>query len=354
MVSGAGGSIGSELCRQIIRLAPKRLVLFEISEIALYNIARELQGIAESREFSIEIVPLLGSAHHKYRVRDVMQTLGVQTVYHAAAYKHVPIVEQNLIEGVHNNVFSTWYAAEAALETGVETFVLVSTDKAVNPTNVMGATKRLAEIVLQALQTQTAGTRFCMVRFGNVLGSSGSVVPLFQEQIRRGGPVTVTHRDVRRYFMTIPEAAQLVLQAGSMGTGGDVFVLDMGQPVQIDELARRMIKLTGLSLRDEHHPDGDIEIRVFGPATRRKDVRGIADRQQRDRNRAPDDPARDRTVAQLGRISRNFWRNLRSLSNRIDCRAYDGIAREGRPRVSTFADYPRSRVRAAAGEDWRA
>jgi FlaA1/EpsC-like NDP-sugar epimerase len=188
----------------------------------------------------------------------------VQTVYHAAAYKHVPIVEQNLVEGVHNNVFSTWHAAEAALETGVETFVLISTDKAVNPTNVMGATKRLSEILLQALQTQASRTRFCMVRFGNVLGSSGSVVPLFQEQIRRGGPVTVTHREVRRYFMTIPEAAQLVLQAGSMGTGGDVFVLDMGQPVEIDELARRMIKLTGLTVREESNPDGDIAIEYSG------------------------------------------------------------------------------------------
>ena len=207
---------------------------------------------------------MLGNAHHKYRVRDVMQAFGVQTVYHAAAYKHVPIVEQNLVEGVHNNVFCTWHAAEAALETGVETFVLISTDKAVNPTNVMGATKRLAEIVLQALQSQTTRTRFCMVRFGNVLGSSGSVVPLFQDQIRRGGPVTVTHHDVRRYFMTIPEAAQLVLQAGSMGTGGDVFVLDMGHLVRIDELARRMIKLSGLTVRDESNPEGDIEIQYSG------------------------------------------------------------------------------------------
>ena len=264
MVSGAGGSIGSELCRQIILLTPKCLVLFEMSEIALYKIERELQDMVKARQLGVRIYGLLGNAHHKYRVRDVMQAFGVQTVYHAAAYKHVPIVEQNLIEGVHNNVFSTWYTAEAAVETGVETFVLISTDKAVNPTNVMGATKRLAEIVLQALQTQTARTRFCMVRFGNVLGSSGSVVPLFQEQIRRGGPVTVTHRDVRRYFMTIHEAAQLVLQASSMGTGGDVFVLDMGQPVRIDELARRMIKLSGLTLRDEEHPDGDIEIEYSG------------------------------------------------------------------------------------------
>ena len=264
MVSGAGGSIGSELCRQIVLLAPKRIVLFELSEIALYDIERELCTIIESRELEVEVFALLGNAHHKYRVRDVMQAFGVQTVYHAAAYKHVPIVEQNLMEGVHNNVFSTWHAAEAALEIGVETFVLISTDKAVNPTNVMGATKRLAEIVLQSLQSQTTKTRFCMVRFGNVLGSSGSVVPLFQEQIRHGGPVTVTHQDVRRYFMTIQEAAQLVLQAGSMGTGGDVFVLDMGQPVQIDELARRMIKLTGLTVRDKDRPDGDIEIQYSG------------------------------------------------------------------------------------------
>jgi FlaA1/EpsC-like NDP-sugar epimerase len=264
MVSGAGGSIGSELCRQIILLQPKQLVLFENSEFALYNIDRELNAIVENRKLDVKIHAVLGNAHHKYRVRDVMQAFGVHTVYHAAAYKHVPIVEQNLVEGVHNNVFSTWHAAEAALEVGVETFVLVSTDKAVNPTNVMGATKRLAENVLQALQTQATRTRFCMVRFGNVLGSSGSVVPLFQAQIRQGGPVTVTHRDVRRYFMTIPEAAQLVIQAGSMGTGGDVFVLDMGQAVEIDELARRMIKLSGLTVRDADNPDGDIEIRYSG------------------------------------------------------------------------------------------
>jgi len=264
MVSGAGGSIGSELCRQIILLQPKQLVLFENSEFALYNIDRELGAIVESRKLDVKVHAVLGNAHHKYRVRDVMQAFGVHTVYHAAAYKHVPIVEQNLVEGVHNNVFSTWHAAEAALEVGVETFVLVSTDKAVNPTNVMGATKRLAENVLQALQTQAGRTRFCMVRFGNVLGSSGSVVPLFEEQIRQGGPVTVTHRDVRRYFMTIPESAQLVIQAGSMGTGGDVFVLDMGQAVEIDELARRMIRLSGLTVRDTDNPDGDIEIQYSG------------------------------------------------------------------------------------------
>ena len=264
LVTGAGGSIGSELCRQILRLSPSRLVLFEMSELALYTIERELKELAEHERLSVEIVPLLGNAHHRHRVREVLGAFNVKTVYHAAAYKHVPIVEHNVIEGVHNNVISTWYSAEAAIETGVETFVLISTDKAVNPANVMGATKRLAELVLQALQERTTTTSFCMVRFGNVLASSGSVVPLFQEQIRRGGPVTVTHPDVIRYFMTIPEAAQLVIQAGSMATGGDVFVLDMGRPVRIDDLARRMINLMGLTLRDGSNPDGDIEIEYTG------------------------------------------------------------------------------------------
>jgi FlaA1/EpsC-like NDP-sugar epimerase len=264
LVTGAGGSIGSELCRQILRLSPSRLVLFEMSELALYTIERELEELAIRERLSVDVVPLLGNAHHRHRVREVLGAFNVQTVYHAAAYKHVPIVEHNVIEGVHNNVISTWYTAEAAIETGVETFVLISTDKAVNPANVMGATKRLAELVLQGLQERTSNTRFCMVRFGNVLASSGSVVPLFQEQIRRGGPVTVTHPDVIRYFMTIPEAAQLVIQAGSMATGGDVFVLDMGRPVRIDDLARRMINLTGLTVRDANSPDGDIEIEYTG------------------------------------------------------------------------------------------
>jgi FlaA1/EpsC-like NDP-sugar epimerase len=264
MVSGAGGSIGSELCRQILALGPTRLVLFEMSEVALYNIERELRIIAGSKALQVEIVGLLGNAHHKQRVREVMQAYGVHTVYHAAAYKHVPIVEHNIVEGIHNNVFSTWYAAEAAVESGVETFVLISTDKAVNPTNVMGATKRMAEIVLQGLHARGTTTRLCMVRFGNVLESSGSVVPLFREQIRNGGPVTVTHKDVIRYFMTIPEASQLVLQAGSMAKGGDVFVLDMGKPVRIEDLARRMIGLMGYSVRDDHYPDGDVEIVYTG------------------------------------------------------------------------------------------
>ena len=264
MVTGAGGSIGSELCRQIIGLGPKRLVLFEMSELALYNIQRELQTFAGQHGLPVDLVGLIGNAHHKFRLRDILQAYRVQTVYHAAAYKHVPIVEQNVIEGIHNNVIATWYAAEAAHETEVETFVLVSTDKAVNPTNVMGATKRFAEIVLQGLHRRGSKTRFCMVRFGNVLASSGSVVPLFNEQIKAGGPVTVTHPDVIRYFMTIPEAAQLVIQAGSMAEGGDVFVLDMGKPVRIGDLARRMINLVGLTVRDDEHPDGDIEISYTG------------------------------------------------------------------------------------------
>jgi FlaA1/EpsC-like NDP-sugar epimerase len=264
MVSGAGGSIGSELCRQILRLGPTRLVLFEMSEVALYNIDRELRLLTNGNGSQVEVVALLGNAHHKQRVREVMQAYGVQTVYHAAAYKHVPIVEQNIVEGIHNNVFSTWYAAEAAVECGVETFVLISTDKAVNPTNVMGTTKRMAEIVLQGIHARGTATRLCMVRFGNVLESSGSVVPLFREQIRNGGPVTVTHKDVIRYFMTIPEASQLVLQAGSMAKGGDVFVLDMGKPVRIEDLARRMIGLMGYSVRDDHNADGDIEIVYTG------------------------------------------------------------------------------------------
>ncbi len=264
LVTGAGGSIGSELCRQILRLAPLRLVLLEMSELALYNIDRELRAVAAREHLTFELTSLLGNAHHKYRVREIIQNFGVQTIYHAAAYKHVPIVEHNVIEGLYNNVFSTWHTAEAALECHIETFVLVSTDKAVNPTNVMGATKRFAELVLQGLQQRSDRTRFCMVRFGNVLESSGSVVPLFRDQIRRGGPVTVTHPDVVRYFMTIPEAAQLVIQAGSMARGGDVFVLDMGKPIRITDLARRMIHLSGRTIRNDEHPEGDVEIVFTG------------------------------------------------------------------------------------------
>jgi FlaA1/EpsC-like NDP-sugar epimerase len=264
IVTGAGGSIGSELCRQVMELSPRRLVLLEVSELALYEIERELRSLNARYGNRIELVALLGNAHHKQRMREIFTTFGVQTVYHAAAYKHVPIVEHNMIEGVHNNIFATYNTAEAAMECRVETFVLISTDKAVNPTNVMGCTKRVAEMVLQGLHQRGTGTRFCMVRFGNVLESSGSVVPLFREQIREGGPITVTHPDVIRYFMTIPEAAQLVIQAGSMGSGGDVFVLDMGSPVRIADLAKRMIQLAGYTVRDEQHPDGDIEIRFTG------------------------------------------------------------------------------------------
>ena len=264
LVTGAGGSIGSELCRQILASNPSRLVLLELAETALYKVERKLRRQARQSGSDCEIVPLLGSAHHGERVREVMNTFDIQTVYHAAAYKHVPIVEQNLFEGIHNNVFGTLHCVQAAIDTGVESFVLISTDKAVNPSSVMGATKRLAELVLQAYQSKEHNTRLCMVRFGNVLESSGSVVPLFKEQIRSGGPVTVTHRDIIRYFMTIPEAAQLVIQAGAMAKGGDVFVLDMGKPVKIADLARRMINLMGLTVRDDAHPEGDIEIQYTG------------------------------------------------------------------------------------------
>jgi FlaA1/EpsC-like NDP-sugar epimerase len=264
MVTGAGGSIGSELCRQIIKLKPTRLVLIELSELALYSIDREMRQIAEALPEPVEIVGLLGNAHQKQRIRDVMHTYAVQTVYHAAAYKHVPIVEQNVVQGIYNNIMATFHAAEAAAETGVETFVLISTDKAVNPTNVMGATKRIAELVLQGMHQRGFTTKFCMVRFGNVLDSSGSVVPLFRTQILQGGPITVTHPEVMRYFMTIPEAAQLVIQAGSMAHGGEVFVLEMGQPLRIVDLARRMVNLMGMTVRDEGNPTGDIAIEFTG------------------------------------------------------------------------------------------
>jgi len=264
MVTGAGGSIGSELCRQILKLRPKMLVLFEISEVALYNIEKELQKLSGKLGIECDVVALLGSIHHQDRVLEIMQTFEVNTVYHAAAYKHVPVVEQNVLEGVHNNIFGTLHTARAAVEAKVDTFVLVSTDKAVSPTNVMGATKRFSELLLQAMQDQYSSICFSMVRFGNVLESSGSVVPLFREQIRAGGPVTVTHREIIRYFMTIPEAAQLVIQAGAMARGGDVFVLDMGKPVRIQDLAKHMINLMGLTVRDDDHPDGDIEIQYTG------------------------------------------------------------------------------------------
>jgi len=268
MITGAGGSIGSELCRQILKQRPSKIILMELSEFALYQINGELQKQAIQLDYDLTIVPLLGSVQHKNRLLTIMRTFGVQTIYHTAAYKHVPVVEHNVIEGVRNNIFGTLFVAEAAIEAQVETFVLISTDKAVRPTNVMGTTKRMAELVLQALADKTklakGKTRFCMVRFGNVLGSSGSVVPLFREQIKSGGPITVTHPDIIRYFMTIPEASQLVIQAGAMGKGGDVFVLDMGDPVKISDLAIKMVHLSGMTVADISTPDGDIEIKYTG------------------------------------------------------------------------------------------
>jgi FlaA1/EpsC-like NDP-sugar epimerase len=261
MVTGAGGSIGSELCRQIAACAPSTMLLVENSEFALYQIHREL----ETAHPALELVPLLASVQDEARMTQIMQSGRPDTVYHAAAYKHVPLVEHNPVQGLRNNVWGTWVCARAAQAAGTSHFVLISTDKAVRPTNVMGASKRLAEMVLQALSAEPGqATTFAMVRFGNVLGSSGSVVPLFREQIGRGGPITLTHPDINRYFMTIPEAAQLVIQAGAMAEGGDVFVLDMGEPVRIIDLARRMVELSGLRVKDHNQPDGDIEIQITG------------------------------------------------------------------------------------------
>ncbi|WP_414914953.1 polysaccharide biosynthesis protein [Pseudomonas sp. IT-P258] len=278
LVTGAGGSIGSELCRQILALGPTTLLLFEHSEFNLYSILSELEQRIARESLSIRLLPILGSVRNQEKLLDVMKSWRVDTVYHAAAYKHVPMVEHNIAEGLLNNVIGTLNTAQAALQAGVSNFVLISTDKAVRPTNVMGSTKRLAELTLQALSREMAPvlfgdttnvsrvnkTRFTMVRFGNVLGSSGSVIPLFHKQIKSGGPLTVTHPKITRYFMTIPEAAQLVIQAGSMGQGGDVFVLDMGEPVRIVELAEKMIHLSGLSVRSEKNPHGDISIEFTG------------------------------------------------------------------------------------------
>ena len=279
MVTGAGGSIGSELCRQVLFLKPQVLILFEQSEFSLYTIEKELLNIGMPH---VEVIPILGSVNNSKRLSHIMQRFDVQTIYHAAAYKHVPMVEFNNAEGVSNNIFGTLSCAQVAMDNGVETFVLISTDKAVRPTNTMGATKRFAEMVLQSLalsQSQTnsgsqndpaksdakkSETCFSMVRFGNVLDSSGSVVPLFKEQIKQGGPITVTDAEILRYFMTIPEAVELVIQAGAMCQGGDVFVLDMGEPVRIVDLAKKMIRLSGLSVKDELNPNGDIEIEFTG------------------------------------------------------------------------------------------
>lgn len=265
LITGAGGSIGTELCRQIIRQKPTKIILFELNEFSLYSIEQELNVYcANQSECQTEIISILGSVQKQNRLETIFKTFSVQTIYHAAAYKHVPMVEHNVVEGVRNNIFGTWYCAEAAIKAGVERFVLISTDKAVRPTNVMGASKRLAELVLQALAKRQTNTLFCMVRFGNVLGSSGSVVPLFRKQIKAGGPITVTHPDIIRYFMTIPEASQLVIQAGAMGKGGDVFVLDMGEPVKITALAQKMIRLSGLTEKTTEDPNGDIELAFSG------------------------------------------------------------------------------------------
>jgi FlaA1/EpsC-like NDP-sugar epimerase len=257
MVTGAGGSIGSELCRQIVKHQPTCLVLFEMSEFALYSIDRELQNSG------VRIIPILGTVTHQAKLERVLHQYAVQTVYHAAAYKHVPLVEANPFEGIYNTSIGTARSVDAAVAQGVETFVLISTDKAVRPTNVMGASKRMAELYCQGLAATKPQTQISIVRFGNVLGSSGSVVPLFKKQIEKGGPVTVTHPDVTRYFMTIPEAAQLVIQAGAMGTGGDVFLLDMGEPVKIVDLAKQMIRLSGFKPIDEKGL-GDIALQFTG------------------------------------------------------------------------------------------
>ena len=261
MVTGAGGSIGSELSRQVVNLKPKALILFEVNELALYNIEKELTDMVSQK---INIYPILGDVKNTNRLTKVFKNFNVDTVYHAAAYKHVPMVEFNNSEGVDNKIFGTLNCAQAAIDCSVETFVLISTDKAVRPTNTMGATKRCAELILQAFSKNQSNTKFTMVRFGNVLDSSGSVKPLFKQQIKDGGPLTVTDKDIVRYFMTISEAVELVIQAGAMGKGGDVFVLDMNKPVRIDDLARKMIRLSGLEVKDDFHPDGDIEIKYTG------------------------------------------------------------------------------------------
>lgn len=259
MVTGAGGSIGSELCRQIIKNQPSKLIIYELTEFALYSIDKEL-----CLHSNIEIIPILGSVLEQAKLERVIEQYTVQTVYHAAAYKHVPLVECNPIAGLKNNAVGTAFSVNAAVKKGVETFVLISTDKAVRPTNVMGASKRMAELYCQAMAAAQQKTQISIVRFGNVLGSSGSVVPLFKQQIAKGGPITVTHPDVTRYFMTIPEASQLVIQAGALGTGGDVFLLDMGEPVRIQDLARQMIALSGLKVREEGSMSGDITIEYSG------------------------------------------------------------------------------------------
>jgi len=265
MVTGAGGSIGSELCRQILKLAPSELILFELSEYALYSMEQELENEIAEKSLSVKLVNILGSITNDNLLERIFKRYKVQTIYHAAAYKHVPLVEENPASGIENNVFGGKLLAEKASKYNVETFILISTDKAVRPTNIMGCTKRISEMTLQALtESSNNKTIFSMVRFGNVLGSSGSVVPKFREQIAHGGPITVTHKEITRYFMVIPEAVQLVIQAGAMAKGGEVFVLDMGDPVKIVDLAEKMILLSGLKTKSEMHPDGEIAIEFTG------------------------------------------------------------------------------------------
>ncbi len=264
MVSGAGGSIGSELCRQIVKLGPARLILFELNEFGLYSIEKEMIVQSAQMETAVKIVAILGNLTDDGLVRSTLAAYSVDTIFHAAAYKHVPLVEANPLQGIGNNVLATRSVAKAALDHGVDHFILISTDKAVRPTNIMGASKRICELILQAYANEHPDSKFAMVRFGNVLGSSGSVVPQFERQIRAGGPVTLTHRDITRYFMTIPEAAQLVIQAGAMAEGGEVYVLDMGKSVKIIDLAKAMIRLSGLTIRDMQNPHGDIEIQEIG------------------------------------------------------------------------------------------
>jgi FlaA1/EpsC-like NDP-sugar epimerase len=346
MVTGGGGSIGSELCRQILARDPARLVLLERNESGLYHIDQELRALAAIEGVHTEIVPVLGSVLDEPHLERVLAEQAVETVYHAAAYKHVPLVEANVVAGVRNNVFGTLHAARAAQAARVSTFVLISTDKAVNPTNVMGASKRVAEQIVQAFGAdESNGTCFCMVRFGNVLDSSGSVIPLFREQIRRGGPVTVTHPDVIRYFMTIPEASQLVLQAGSMASGGEVFVLDMGQPVRIHELAKRMIRLSGVSVRDDDTPDGDIPIEFTGLRPGEKLYEELLTGQNVTRTDHP-----------MIMSAREDWREWTELGERLGaieslCRVLDeaGIRRELAGLVSGYEAVPAAEPRMLGG-----
>ncbi|MCV6622942.1 MAG: polysaccharide biosynthesis protein [Cellvibrionaceae bacterium] len=287
LVTGAGGSIGSELCQQIALLKPKTLLLLEQNEYNLYRINEQLREFKEDQEAPLQVKTLLGSAADEQLVSRIFRNYDIDTVYHAAAYKHVPLLEDNKVEGLRNNVLSTWYTAKAAVEYRVDSFVLISSDKAVRPTNIMGASKRIAELILQAMDAKQQHTRFCMVRFGNVLGSSGSVVPHFKEQIASGGPITVTHPDITRYFMVTSEAVQLVIQAGAMGSGGDVFVLDMGEPVKISDLAKEMILLSGLQLKDEHNPDGDVEIHYTGLRAGEKLYEELLVKEECERTRHP-------------------------------------------------------------------